>query len=82
MLTDNFDLIQPIGKNNFNSIERSATRTTYVVLTNLLGIIYKHLIRVITDSPYLAHSKPLLQKWNFLKLKDFVKLEIVQTIFF
>ena len=56
MLTDNSDLIQPIGKNNFNSIEHSAIRTTYAVLMNLLVIIYKHIIRVITDSPYLAHQ--------------------------
>ena len=57
MLTDNFDLIQSIVKDNFTSIESSAISTTYSVLMNLLERVYKHIIRIITDSPYWEHTK-------------------------
>ena len=43
--------------------------------------IYKRIIRIITNSPYLPHTNSLFQKLNFLKIKDIVKLEIAKTMF-
>ena len=43
--------------------------------------IHKHIIIIITNSPFLSHTNPLFQKWNFLKLQDIVKLEIAKTMF-
>ena len=43
--------------------------------------IYKRIIRIITNCPFLSHTNPLFQKLNFLKLKSIVKFEIAKTMF-
>ena len=43
--------------------------------------IYKRVIRIITNCPFLSHTNTLFQKLNFLKLKSIVKFEIAKTMF-
>ena len=43
--------------------------------------IYKHIIRIITNCPFMSHINTLFQKLNFLKLKSIVKFEIAKTMF-
>ena len=43
--------------------------------------IYKRIIRIITNCPFLSHTNTLFQKLNFLKLKSIVKFEIAKTMF-
>ena len=43
--------------------------------------IYKRIIRIITNCPFLSHTNPLFQKLNFLKLKSIVEFEIAKAMF-
>ena len=41
----------------------------------------KRIIRIITRSPFRAHTSPLLQTLNFLKIKDIFRIEIAKKMY-
>ena len=43
--------------------------------------LQKRIIRIITKSPYKAHTTPLFKKLNMLKINDICKLEIAKKMF-
>ena len=49
---------------------------TYISRLNKLIVLQKRAIRLIANVPYLAHTAPLLHKYNCLKLEDLVKFHI------
>ena len=49
---------------------------TYISRLNNLIVLQKRAIRLIANVPYLAHTAPLLHKYNCLKLEDLVKFHI------
>ena len=43
------------------------------IYTNKIKLIQKKAIRIITNSDYLAHTKPLFKKLNILNFDDMIK---------
>ena len=48
---------------------------------NPLEKLHKRIVRIMTNSSYLAHTKPLFYKLNFLKINDICHLEIAKYMF-
>jgi len=48
---------------------------------NPLEKLQKQIVRIITTHSYTAHTNPLFQKLNFLKLKDICTLEIAKKMY-
>ena len=54
---------------------------TYNSRLERLRILQKKIIRIITNSPYLAHTNPLYSSESILKLDDIIKLEIATFMY-
>ena len=50
-------------------------------LSNPSKIATKKIVRIITNSDYLAHSSPLFKETKLLKLDDITKLEIATLMY-
>ena len=56
-------------------------RVQFAGLLDPLYKLQKRIIRIITKSPYKAHTTPLFKKLNKLKINDICKLEIAKKCF-
>ena len=50
---------------------------TYDVHLNNIVVLHKRIIRILTDSPYDAHTTPLFRRLKLLKLKDIYRYSIL-----
>ena len=46
-----------------------------------LRILQKKIVRIITKSPYLAHTNPLFSSESILKIDDIIKLEVASFMY-
>ena len=43
-----------------------------------LKLLQKKVVRIITNSNYLAHSEPIFKTLNLLKLEDIIKVDMIK----
>ena len=53
---------------------------TYNLYLNRLVVLQKRVIRIITNSPFRAHTEHLFEQLKLLKLPDIYKLEVAKTV--
>ena len=46
-----------------------------------LDKIHKRIVRIITDSPYRAHTAPIYKELNILTINDICKLEVAKKMY-
>ena len=51
--------------------------STYISLLDPIKILQKRIIRIITDSPFLAHTSPLFKDMSMLKIRDIYSLHCI-----